>query len=116
MKGLVLEATIFMGLDEMSNVALDNLKKASQILYTKYGVKLLLNPVNIWLDPIKAALNSLPIIFIGDRKLFSGYTPSIDEIVSEVIKLISTQQHTYVETLMPAGIFRDDFVNAAIIE
>ncbi|MEL9940305.1 MAG: hypothetical protein QW632_02640 [Ignisphaera sp.] len=116
MNGTVLEVTILMGLDDVSNQALDNLKKASEILYHRYKIKLILNPINLWLDPLKASINSLPIIFIGSKKIFSGYPPSINEIIREAVKLATSNHHTNFEALLPTAILREDFIDAALIE
>ncbi|MEM0027251.1 MAG: hypothetical protein QXT53_03965 [Ignisphaera sp.] len=116
MNNMVLEATILMGLDDTSNQALDNLKKASKILYHRYKIRLVLNPINLWLDPLKASINSLPIIFIGNKKVFSGYLPSINEIIQEVIKLATSNHRANFETLLPTAILREDFINAALID
>ena len=116
MNGIVLEATILMGLDDVSNQALDNLKKASEILYHRYKIRLILNPINLWLDPLKASINSLPVIFIGNKKIFSGSSPSIDEIIREVVKLATSNHRTNFEALLPTAILREDFINAALTE
>ncbi len=99
---MLLEAIVFVGLDETSNSALENLRKASEILVKEYGVKLVIIPVNMWLDPLNSSIKSLPLIIIGGFNAFSGYAPTANEIKEYVLKIIKLKNRGR-ELQLPAG-------------
>lgn len=106
---MIIEALAIIGLDPESIYAIDNLRKAAEILRSRYGIKLVIVPFNIWSDSISAILNSIPIIFIGGVKVFSGYAPSVEEIVNYIVKYVKNHKDkTMQEALIPAGIFEND--------
>lgn len=108
---MLIEALAVIGLDPASEYALENLRKASEILRREYGVKLVVVPFNTWSDSLSASLRSLPIIFIGGVKAFSGYPPSVEEVVDFVIRYIEHNYKKTSEALIPAAILGNDPVS-----
>ena len=104
---MLVEAVALIGLDHTSSIALDNLKKASEELIRKHGIRLLIIPFNTWSNDVEAVIKSLPTVIIGGIKAFSGYAPSVEEIVDFVIKYVkrSTGKKELREALIPAAIF-----------
>jgi|UniRef100_A0A7J2U488 hypothetical protein len=111
-----LEITVFIGLDEVSNVALNNLVKACNLLNEKFNVKVFVNPINLWHDPINSSIRGLPIIVIGNKKIFSGYPPDVDELVKEVLKVIRSNKGSVTEDPLPFTHFEGGFLSAAIAD
>lgn len=105
---MMVEALAVIGLDPASEYALENLRKASEILRREYGVKLIVVPFNTWSDTLSATLKSLPIIFIGGIRAFSGYTPSVKEVVDFVLKYIRHKHKKVSEALIPAATLGND--------
>jgi hypothetical protein len=111
---MLLEAIIFIGLDEISNNALENLREASEILLKEYGVKLIIVPVNTWLDPLNSSIKSLPTIVINGFKAFSGCAPTVDDIKEFVLKTIKLKNRRK-DLQLPAGILKEDILTASAI-
>ena len=111
-----LEITIFMGLDDVSNAALNNLIKACNFLNKKYSVRVFVNPINLWHDPINSAIRGLPVIVIGNKKIFSGYSPDVNELVKEILKIIKSDEGIAIEALLPFTKFEGGFLSAAIAD
>ncbi|MEM4465523.1 MAG: hypothetical protein QXJ95_08225 [Ignisphaera sp.] len=111
---MLLEAIIFIGLDEVSNSALENLREASEMLVREYGIKLVIVPVNMWSDPISSSLRSLPTIVINGFKAFSGYAPTASEIRDYVLKIAKAKNRVG-EFRLPAGVVDSGMVNASAI-
>lgn len=106
---MIIEVFAIVGLDPTSIHALENLQKAAEVLKGRYGVKLVIIPFNTWSNNLEAALRSLPTIFIGGIKAFSGYAPSVGEVVDFVLNYIKHGGHRYTEELViPAGVFEND--------
>lgn len=106
---MLVEALAVVGLDPVSENALENLRKAAEVLRARYGIKLIIIPFNTWSESIDSALKSLPMIFIGGYKAFSGYAPSVEDIVRFVIKhAYEGRNRAADEALIPAGVLEND--------
>lgn len=105
---MIIEALAVIGLDPASEYALENLRKASEILRKNHGVKLIVIPFNTWNDTLSASLKSLPVIFIGGVKAFSGYPPSTKEVVDFVLKYVKNKHKKGSEALIPAATIGND--------
>ncbi len=112
---MIIESIIFMGLDETSEKALENLRKASELLFNEKRIKLIIIPLNTWQDPINSSIKSLPLIIINGLKAFSGYAPSIDEIKNFVLKQIASHRNRQTDIALPAGFIHDDKMYASVI-
>ncbi|MCS7110965.1 MAG: hypothetical protein N3D82_03430 [Ignisphaera sp.] len=111
---MLLEAIVFIGLDDTSNRALENLREASEALVRDYGVKLVIVPVNMWLDPINSSIKSLPMIVINGFKAFSGYAPTPSEIEEYVLKIIRLKNRRE-ELQLPAGTIHSEILTASAL-
>ncbi|MEM1645947.1 MAG: hypothetical protein QXL96_08815 [Ignisphaera sp.] len=113
---MIVEALAIIGFNSESENAVENLKKASEILRRKYGVKLVIVPYNTWNDSISSSLKSLPIIYIGGRTAFIGRAPSVEEIVNYILKTTRHISKDIEEALIPAALFdKDSLLSAASI-
>jgi hypothetical protein len=112
----LLEITILMGLDEASNNALNNLVKACNFLHKQFNIKILINPINLWCDSISSTIRGLPIIVIGGKKVLSGYSPKVDELVKEILNTIKSGKDIATEDLLPHIYFKEGLLNAAIAD
>ncbi len=112
---MIIESIIFMGLDETSEQALENLRKASEILFNERKIKLIIIPLNTWQDPINSSIKSLPLIIINGLKAFSGYAPSIDEIRNFILKHIDSHGDKQADIVLPAGLIYDDKIYGSVI-
>jgi hypothetical protein len=96
-----IEITVLIGLDTESATALSNVMKACEVLMKNYKIKAFVNPVNLWLDPVKASIRNLPVIIIDNKKVLSGYVPTINELVNAVLESVkmrkrsNNEQHLY---------------------
>jgi len=111
---MILEALAVIGLDPVSEDALENLRKAAEILRRDHGVKLLVIPVNTWREPISASLKSLPAIYIGGSRAFVGYAPEVEEVVDYVLRLARGGGAKEAEVLVPAGIIDNDPMSSPV--
>ena len=111
---MLVEAIVFIGLDENSNTALENLRKASEVLMKEYGIKLIIIPVNTWSDILNSSIRSLPMIVINGSKAFSGYAPTVNDIKEYVLKTIKLRNRGR-EFQLPAGIIKEDAMMASAI-
>lgn len=103
-----IEVLAIIGLDPISTSALDNLRSAAEVL-RRYGIKMVVIPHNTWSDSINSSIRSLPIILIGGVKAFSGYAPSVKEIVDYVLNHVKqARRRKEYDTLLPAGIIERD--------
>jgi len=105
---MIIESIIFMGLDEISEQALENLRKASELLFNERRIKLIIIPLNTWQDPINSSIKSLPLIIINGLKAFSGYAPSVDEIKNFILKHIIFNRDEQIDMVLPAGLIYDN--------
>lgn len=108
---MMVEALIVMGFDSASEYALENLRKASEILRKEYGVRLVIVPFNTWNDSISSTLKSLPVIFIGGIKAFSGRIPSVKEVIDFVLNHVKHKHRRISEVLIPAATLGDDHIS-----
>jgi len=113
---LIIEALAIIGFDPDSEKAIENLRKASDILRKEYSVKLIIVPYNTWNDLFTATLKSLPTIYLGGRPAFIGRTPSVEEIVNYVIKIIK-EKYKGGESFIPAAVYSNEpLFSAALVE
>lgn len=110
---MLIEAIVFIGLDEVSNRALENLRKASEVLVRDYGVKLLVVPINTWLDPVNSSIKSLPLIVVNGFKVFAGYAPTANEIKECVLRIANLKSGRN-ELLLPAGTIDSESFTASV--
>ncbi|MEM0371442.1 MAG: hypothetical protein QXD57_04865 [Ignisphaera sp.] len=114
---MLIEIVAIIGLDPVSTNALENLQHAAEILKKEYGIKILIVPYNTWSDTINSSIKSLPIIVIGGSKAFTGYAPSVKEIIKYVLDHVKqNKRRKRYEALVPAGIIEKDhlLLSAAI--
>lgn len=96
---MVLEITVLVGLDEASESVIRNLYRASEVLLRRHRIKVVINPVNLWFDPLSSSINMLPVIFVNGVKVFCGYTPSVDEIVNFIVTRFTNRREAERSTL-----------------
>jgi hypothetical protein len=68
--------------------------KACEVLMKNYKIKAFVNPVNLWLDPVKASIRNLPVIIIDNKKILSGYAPTINELVNAVLESVKMRKRS----------------------
>lgn len=115
---MLIEILAVIGLDSDSTLALENLRKASDLLRERYGIRLIIIPYNTWSDNLNASLRSLPTIFIGGVKAFSGRVPSVEEIVNFVLRYANNKRDKKLQdSLIPAALIVGDpsILSSAIV-
>lgn len=112
---MIIEALAVIGLDPDSEKTVENLRKASEILRKKYGVKLIIVPYNTWNDIFSASLKSLPTVYIGGRAAFAGRVPSVNEIVNYVVKILKEKFKGGEEVVIPAAVFGNEPMTSAAV-
>lgn len=109
---MIVEALVIIGFDPDSEKVIENLKKASDILRKKYGIKLVIIPYNTWNDLLTSTLKSLPSVYIGGRPAFIGRVPLVEEVVDFVIN-IAKERYRREETYIPAALHSNEPLLAA---
>lgn len=110
---MIVEALAVIGFNPESENAVENLKKASEILRKRYGVKLVIVPYNTWSDSVSSSLKFLPVIYIGGRTAFIGRAPSVEEIVNYVVKAAKQRHRDVEEPLIPAALLDNESLLSA---
>ncbi len=101
--------TVILALNPESEEALENVKRAVEILHKRYSIKVFIVPIQLWIsDPIRIENLGLPKILINNIVISSGHVPRVKDIILNVLQFIKiSDKKNFGE--VPAAIINDRF-------
>ncbi len=104
--------TLVIGMDSESAIALENAERARKLLYERYGLKIVVVPINTWIsDPIRAQMMGIPRIYVNGLLVSQGKALDVNELVEFVLSSCKRFKEYDIDAI-PAAIIEEGSAGA----